>query len=261
MEFYSEKDCPYKDEKVTIEEKKLEYLEQTVNESIEFINYGLDFLSKIGFGNIDLIGSLSFLNLSRSFELLMKCIICYKKYNNNRNNKCFYEHFPSYEEIKNYGHNIDGLRKEVLKNYWGRFSRKNNNLNYIKQLKNDRDFMTLNNDFIRILKIVSKYSNKGQYFNLDYITNKVKIKDMSPQFEMERLIFKFLKNDKQMSDNFKSNIGNFQNDDKIWKEITDQKIKPYLIKFRSALCRQFSSGILGDKARSVRSIDKYAFNK
>jgi len=193
----------------------------------------------------------------------MKCMVCYKKYDNNRNNKFFYEHFPSYEEIKDYGHNIDKLRKEVLKNYQGMSEMKNSDPDIIKKLKKqlekDRDFMTSNKDFIRILKIVSKYSTTERYYNLDYVTRKVMKKGGSPQFMMEKFIFEIVKNDKQLSNNFKKNKWNSLNDDKIWKEVVTQKIKPYLIEFRSALCRQFSFGILGDKARSVISIDEYAF--
>ena len=128
-----------------------------------------------------------------------------------------------------------------------------------KQLEKDRDFMTSNKDFIRILKIVSKYSTTERYYNLDYVTRKVMKKGGSPQFMMEKFIFEIVKNDKQLSNNFKKNKWNSLNDDKIWKEVVTQKIKPYLIEFRSALCRQFSFGILGDKARSVISIDEYAF--
>ncbi len=109
----------FEDFKITDDSKKLHLLEEVVNKSVNLINCGLDYFSKIIFTNNDLVYSLSFLNLFRGFELLMKCMICYKRYDNTKDNKYFKKHFPTKEEMMGYGHNLNRLRKEIVKHYQG----------------------------------------------------------------------------------------------------------------------------------------------
>ena len=243
----------FEDFEITDDSKKLHFLEKIVNESVNLINYGLDYFSKINFTNQDLFYSLSFLNLSRGFELLMKCMICYKRYDNTKEDKRFKKHFPTKEGMMGYGHNLNRLRKEIIKNYQGLFRGKTSNTKMISQLKEDRNFISKDKKLIRILKIISKYGTKGRYYELDYVTSDNEKNSVSPKFEMEKLIMEFLEKDEQLRNTFTNGINNedlsifYKN--KIWKEIIEQYIRPYLNKFMEALSRQFSYGILGNKAK------------
>lgn len=271
MEINSYKNPLFEDFKITDDSKKLHFLEEVVNESVNLINCGLDYFSKINFTNKDLVYSLSFLDLSRGFELLMKCMICYKKYDNTKDNKRFEKHFPTNKEIKDYRHDLNKLREEIMKNYQGLFRGKTSNTKMISQLKEDCDFISKDKKLIEILDIISEYGTKGRYYELDYVTsdNETKITErngitymdykpsnnkknsISPKFEMEKLIMEFLEKDEQLRKNFTNSINNedLLICNKAWQEIIDQYIRPYLNKFMEALSRQFSYGILGEKAK------------
>jgi len=277
MKINSWKNSRFEEFKITDDSNKLHFLEKAVNESVNLINCGLDYFSKINFTNYDLLCSLSFLNLSRGFELLMKCMICYKKYDNTKDDKCFKKHFPTKDEMKvYYRHNLNRLRKEIIKNYQGLFRVKTSNTKMISQLKEDRDFISKDKKLIRILKMISKYGDKGRYYELDYVTsdNETKITErngitymdyvpsnnkknsnkknsISPKFEMEKLIMEFLEKNEQLRNIFTNSInnGDLLICNKVWQEIIEQYIRPYLNKFMEALSRQFSYGILGNKAK------------
>ena len=271
MEINFYKNPRFKDFKITDDSRKLHFLEEVVNESVNLINCGLDYFGKINFTNNDLIYSLSFLNLSRGFELLMKCMICYKRYDNIKDNKCFKKHFPTKDEMMGYGHNLNRLREEIMKHYPGLFRGKTSNTKMISQLKKDRDFISKDKKLIRILEIISEYGNKGRYYELDYVTsdNETKIterngitymddvtsnnkkKSISPKFEMERLIKEFLEKDEQLLNTFTNSKNNedLLNRNKVWQKIIEQYIRPHLNEFMEVLSRQFSYGILGNKAK------------
>ncbi len=100
MEINSWENPCFEEFKITNDSNKLNYLKKVVNKSINWINCGLDYFSKINFTNNDLICSLSFLNLSRGFELLMKCMVCYKRYDKTKDNKDFTKHFPTIKDMK-----------------------------------------------------------------------------------------------------------------------------------------------------------------
>ena len=126
MEINSWENPRFEEFKITDDSMKLSSLEKAVNESVNLIKCGLDYFSKINFTNKDLICSLSFLNLSRGFELLMKCMICYKKYDNTKDDKRFKKHFPTNNEMRAYGHKLNRLREEIMKHYHqGLFQGKN----------------------------------------------------------------------------------------------------------------------------------------
>ena len=252
MEINSEKNPLSKDLKITSDTMKLYFLKKTVDESVELINYGLKFLDKIEFADAFLIFSLSFLNLSRGFELLMKCMICYREYND-------LGHFLTQKEMEGYGHNINKLRKKIGTNYQGLFRKKTSNARIISQLKEDRNFINKDKEFIRILKIISKYATVDRYYNLNYVVLDNPPKDTSAQSEMQKTILEFLEKDKQLCSTFMNDRENSLIDDKIWQEIVEKYVKPDLIKFKRALRRQFVYGILGDKAKKCRSVCSYKF--
>jgi len=248
------------DLKITDDSLKLLFLEKAINESVNLINCGLDYFSKINFTNNDLVYSLSFLHLSRGFELLMKCMICYKKYDNTKDRKRFKKHFPAKEDMMHYGHNLNRLRKEIMKNYQGLFRGKTSNTKWISQLKEDRDFISKDKKLIKILKIISIYGNKGRYYELDYVTSDNKKNNISPKSEMEKLIIELLKKDEQLRKTFINNEDDLLISNKVWQEILGKYFVPYLIQFCGALRHQFLYGVLGVKAKRCRSVCSQKFN-
>jgi len=86
---------------------KESYLIEMVEESANLIQYGIDYLQKIKFYDRDYRYLLPFLLLSRGYEVLMKCMICFKSYKDNKS-------YPQCEKIKKYGHNLDKLRKDTI---------------------------------------------------------------------------------------------------------------------------------------------------
>jgi len=61
----------------------------------------------------------------------------------------------------------------------------------------------------------------------------------------------FLEKDKKLRNTFTNSINNedLLICNKVWQEIIEKYIRPYLNKFMEALSRQFSYGILGNKAK------------
>lgn len=134
MEINSWENPRFEEFKITDDSNKLHFLGKAVKESVILIKCGLNYFSKINFTNNDLICSLSFLNLSRGFELLMKCMICYKRYDNTKDNKDFTKHFPTKKEMMDYGHDLNKLREEIMKNYQELSRGKTSNTKMISQL-------------------------------------------------------------------------------------------------------------------------------
>jgi len=265
---------------ITPDSLKLQYLKKAVDKSVNLISFGLEYLNKNSFTEDESVFSLSFLSLSRGFELLMKCMICYKRYNDTKDDKRF-RHFPRTKDMrKEYSHNLDKLRKEIVKNYQRLFRGKTPNSKMILQLKKDRDFSIKDENLIKTLKIISKYGTEGRYYyELNYVTskNKKKKKDLlaplalckndfpknkSPKLEMDELITEFLEKDEQLRNTFTNSINDEEYlsiSNKVWQEIIQRYIRPYLNEFREILSRQFAYGILGDEAKKCRSIFIFAF--
>ena len=250
----------FEDLKITNDSMKLCFLGKAIDESVNLINCGLNYFRKINFTNNDLLYSLSFLHLSRGFELLMKCMICYKKYDNTKDDKRYEKHFPSKEEMKSYRHNLNRLREEIRKNYQGLFRGKTSNPKMISQLKEDRDFISKDKKLIRILKIISEYGNKGRYYELDYVTSDNKKNNISPKSEMQRLIIELLEKDEQLCKTYINNGNDLLISNKVWQEIIGKYFLPYLIQFCRALRHQFLYGVLGVEAKRRRSVCSQKFN-
>ena len=91
------------------ERVKIIYLKNAVDKAVRLIYFGIKELEGINFinsYNYDLI----FIFLSRGFELLMKSMVCFKSYEDGRT-------FPTEKEMKDMGHDLDKLRKEIIRNY------------------------------------------------------------------------------------------------------------------------------------------------
>jgi len=96
------------------EEVKIIYLKNAVDKAIGLIHFGIEELEKINFVNSDNYDFI-FLFLSRGFELLMKSMVCFKSYEDDKS-------FPTKKEMKDMGHDLDKLIKKIIKNYLKMFN-------------------------------------------------------------------------------------------------------------------------------------------
>jgi len=88
----------------------LRLLNGCIEESIMLIKKGIELFRKIGSENNEKIAFLSFIFLSRGFELLMKNIIICKYFEEKKE-------FISSRILENYGHDLIKLRIRISKNY------------------------------------------------------------------------------------------------------------------------------------------------
>jgi hypothetical protein len=250
-----------------IEEKKLNLrikftlLERTVTEAINLINWGLNFLNQSNFANYNQFYTLYFLNTSLGFELLMKSMLCYKNYENKGNFQV---------NLKDdYSHKLIKLKNKILENYHGLPSGKayrdissESKKEMISKLKKDRNFLSKDKDFKKILKILANYGLGGRYCKLDFITLN-NCNQMDPELEINRLIIDILdKKDKDLRDRFVKSINedeNLSNSTEVWREVIRKYINPKLNYFLEALARQFTYGFLGDKARKCHGMNIIAY--
>jgi len=239
------------------QEKKLKelYLRGMVEESINLIQRGIDHLQKIKFYDREYHYLLPFLLLSRGYEVLMKCMICFKGYKNNK----FY---PKCKEIREYKHDLDKLRKDIIKNY--RYVSREDYKKF-PEIENDQKYLSQKDELIKLIKIISDYAKAGRYFELDYVINcesiyknekNKKNKKASPRSYLKSMILDFIVKDINFERNFLNN-----QEDIAWSECINLLIIPTLKKFTGALSRQFKSGILGKEAMKCKSMSTYSYLK
>lgn len=221
-------------------------LEKTVKESINLINWGLNFSEQVTFANANQFYTLYFLNTSLGFELLMKSMLCYKEYRDK-------ESFNI--DLKYYSHNLLSLKKEILKNYESLSPGTNfQEKRIFSKLKGDRIFISGDKDFLRVLEILSSYAQGGRFYKLDFVTSKLSENQKSPEGQMEAIILDILdKTDVGLRDKFINTTTDSET--KIWQEVIKKYITPVLKNFLEALTRQFAYGCLGKEARLV--VSKY----
>lgn len=231
---------------------KESHLKGMVEESVNLIQRGIDHLQKIKFYYREYYYLLPFLLLSRGYEVLMKCMICFKSYKDNKS-------YPKCEEIKNYRHNLDKLRKNIVKNY--EYISKEDYKKF-PEIEIDQKYLSQKDELIKLIKIISDYAKAGRYFELDYVTNcesiykNEKNKKASPRFYLKKMIFDFIAKNNNLKRKFLNN-----QEDIAWSECINLLIIPTLKKFTGALSRQFSLGILGEEAMKCISMSKYSYLK
>lgn len=197
--------------------------------------------------------SLPFLSLSRGYEVLMKCMICFKSYKDNKS-------YPQCEKIKKYGHDLDKLRKDIVKNY--KCVSEEVFKKYPEIIKNDQKYISQKNELINLIKIISNYGKGDRYFELDYVTNCESLynnetnKKARPRFYLEEMIFDFIAENNNLKIKFLNN-----QEDIAWSKCINELIIPTLKKFTGALARQFSLGILGEEAMKCNSMSNYSYLK
>ena len=236
------------------EKVKIIYLKNAVDKAVKLIHFGVKELEGINFINSDNY-DLIFLFLSRGFELLMKSMVCFKSYEDDKS-------FPTEKEMKDMGHDLDKLRKEIIRNY---DKVPENASEKYQEIENDKKFISNDDTLIKLIKLLTNFSKSGRYFELDLITkeeifkqrNGKRITDSSnaPISKMRILVHNYVvKNHPSLE-----NPSNFDDLNNPWLEANRLYIIPPLKKFIGALARQFSLEILGDKAKECISKDKYSY--
>lgn len=136
------------------EELKIIYLKNLVDKAIMLIHFGIKELGKINYVNSDNYEFI-FLFLSRGFELLMKSMICFKKYEDNKS-------FPTEKAMRDLDHDLDKLRKVIIRNY---DKIPENVLEKFKEdIKNDQEFISNDAKLIKLIKLLTKFNKGGRYF-------------------------------------------------------------------------------------------------
>lgn len=125
-----------------------------------------DKLIKLGFGelqNINLNNDFYFLPfqlLSQGFERFMKAYICLGYFHK-------HQELPNFRYLKNLGHDLEKLLKEIIENYYFDFDR--------PQFDLDNEFVQTNSDLKELLFILSEFGKLARYHNFDLITDNVRI--------------------------------------------------------------------------------------
>jgi len=247
--------------KITFEERvKIVYLNNMLDKSLKLIYLGIKELEYVKcISNEDYY--FVFLYLSIGFELLMKIMISFKSYKDNKS-------FPTEEELRRMGHDLDKLRKDIIKNY---DKIPENILEKYQEIENDKKFISKYCMLIKLIKLIAQFAINDRYFELNFITKKEifkktnsgkRIIDYSnaPIIKMNILVHNYVKKDHpSLADKM-----NFDDPNNPWVEANRLYIIPPLKKFIGVLARQFVFGILGDEAikcRSINTIKRYAYLK
>jgi len=253
------KDLSFKEIEINDLEIKLLHLKDLVVESKELIELGFKYLLKVNFRNKDEWAYPIFLLFfSRGFELLMKAMVCYKTYESNHDSKDEKTYFPSTAFLKeNIGHNLVKLKGLITQNYKGIKKRENKaNERLIKDLRKDRYFLSNDKKLFSLLEIFSDYARQGRYYELNKITESNR-NVYSTKIEFDNLILSFIQKDKSLSNEWNKEENNSSEDDflsdidGVWSKVVKENIFPILNNFFKTLYRQFSYGLLGEKAMEV----------
>lgn len=185
-------------------------------------------LIKLGFGelqNINLDNDFYFLPfqlLSQGFERFMKAYICIGHFHQ-------HQELPNFRYLKNLGHDLEKLLKEIIDNYYLDFER--------PQFELDNEFIQMNLDLKELLFILSEFGKLARYHNFDLITENTRIgintKKLWEDFENKLLDHKDYKK-----------LMDFDLNHEVYQKITNH-IVIIFEKFVSALSRQFVFKCLG----------------
>ena len=193
-----------------------------------------DKLLKLGFGelqNINLENGFYFLPfqlLSQGFERFMKAYICLGYFHKNQK-------LPDFRYLKNLGHDLENLLKEITDNYYYDFDR--------PQFDLDNRFICADSDLKELLFILSEFGKKSRYHNFDLITDNAKIgidtKKLWEQFENKVL----------NKEDFEK-LMDFNLSHEVYQKISRHIIIVFE-KFVSALSRQFIFKCLGQNGSQI----------
>lgn len=192
-------------------------------------------LTKLGLGELQNITEnnkfyyLPFQLLSSGFERFMKCYLCLGYYNVNGE-------YPKYNYIKNIGHDLYTLLAEINTNYFKVDER--------SILLKDKEFLESDEEFLELLHILSEFGQKARYYNLDVITDNVKISiDANEEWR------KF-ENGILGSHNLYAKLSRPDESYEVYDFISNYIIKIFE-RFLGSLCRQMMYGFVGDRGRQL----------
>lgn len=198
----------------------------------------------LGFGeiqNISLNNSFHFLPfqlLSQGLERFLKSYICLGYHNVNGE-------YPTFKYLKNLGHDIESLLKEIVTNYYFDFKR--------PQYKIDADFLKDDIDLKELLFIISEFGKKSRYYNFDLITENREIpldtKELWKKFENKHLF----KDEKLLSKLFSR-----ETEHEVFYKLNSIVIIIFE-RFVSALSRQIIFNCIGEKAKQISVTSFYDF--
>lgn len=229
---------------------KIIYLKNIIDKSLKMICLGIEEIQKIDFFNIENY-EIAFLFLSRGFELLLKSMICFKKYKDKNT-------FPSKKEIKSYGHDLSKMIKMILLYYEEIQIPNNDDKEYMKIIQNDKNIDIL-------IKLLSNFNINGRYFELDLITSDKIFKEIkgkqkmdfsnAPIIKLSNIIYNYLvRNDPELL-----NRDNLDDLNDPWLKTNKEIIVPSIKMFLRILIRQFEIGILGNQAMDFILKEKYSY--
>jgi len=245
----------------TFEESvKITYLNNLLNRSLKLIRLGIKKLENVkSIDHEDYY--FVFLYLSIGFELLMKIMISIKSYEDKKS-------FPTEKELRRMGHDLDKMRKDIIKNY---DKIPEDNLKKYRKIENDKIFISKNIILIKLIKLIAQFAIGDRYFELNFATrvqiyektngNKKGINySEAPIVKMSILVDNLVrKSHPSLADK-----RYFDDTNNPWIEVNQKYIIPPLKKFIGALARQFSLGILGNEAKKckcINTIKRYAYSK
>jgi len=246
---------------IAFEEKvKIAYLNNILDISLKLIHLGIKELENVKSINNENYYFV-FLYLSIGFELLMKIMLSFKRFEDENS-------FLTEKELIKMGHDLDKMRKNIIKNY------DENPEIYLKKyqkIENDKIFISENIILIKLTKLLSRFAMGDRYFELNYAMrdqlyekdNGFK-KEIHPSKDtiaiMNELVHNYVRKDHPSS----ADEINFDGTNNLWVEANRKYIIPPLKKFIGILSRQFIFGILGaeaTKCRSINTLKKYAYLK
>lgn len=200
--------------------------------SIKLLQVGLCELQKINGAND--FYSLPFQLLSSGFERLMKCIICFKWYDNKG---CF----PTVSELKT--HDLMLLKSKIISDC---ISEEIMN----KRIATKEDYNLILNDkeLDKLLYVLSEFGKYSRYYNLDIVTGNKK-----PSTDVEGIWEKYELNLINQYPNLKKLFNDNSKIDELYREI-NKKIISKLERFTRALVRLFTLGGLGNEAETHTGI-------
>jgi len=196
-------------------------------------------LIKLGIGEYQNLGGennfyyLPFQLISSGFERLMKCHICLGYLEKNGD-------YPNLNYIKEHGHDLLKLKKHIVANYF--------NTQNIPALIEDLNYMETDPDFNKLLYILSEFGKLARYHNLDLITGKTNL-SINAETEWESFETELLLRDQALIEK----IGDIEGSKEAIATIT-RIVVIHIEKFTRAICRQFTLGRLGAKAKQLSPV-------
>ena len=193
-------------------------------------------LIKLGLGeiqNIDLNNDFYFLPfqlISQGFERFLKSYICLAYYD-------LHKRYPDFKYLKNLGHDLELLLKEILDKYIKDYER--------EQFQEDFKFLRSNQDLNEMLSILTEFGKKARYHNFDLITENKQI-GINAKTAWTKFEDRIIRKDK----NWLKTLNDFDKQHEIYESVSLYIIVIFE-KFISALSRQFNFNCLGAKGSQL----------